>query len=32
MNSNVWNGYNNYYPLTPCGYLDSVGNNSGIEP
>ena len=32
MNSNVWNGYNGYYPLTPCGYLDSVGNNSGIEP
>lgn len=32
MNGNVWNGYNNYYPLTPCGYLDSVGNNSGIEP
>ena len=32
MNSNVWNGYNNYYPLTPCGYLDSQGNGSGIEP
>ena len=32
MNSNVWNGYNGYYPLTPCGYLDSLGNGSGIEP
>ena len=32
MNGNVWNGYNGYYPLTPCGYLDSLGNGSGIEP
>ena len=32
MNNNVWNGYNGYYPLTPCGYLDSLGNGSGIEP
>lgn len=31
MNTNVWNGYNGYYPLTPCGYLDSLGNGSGIE-
>lgn len=32
MNSNVWSGYNRSYPLTPCGYLDSLGNGSGIEP
>ena len=32
MNSNVWSGYNGSYPLTPCGYLDSLGNGSGIEP
>ena len=32
MNGNVWSGYNGYHPLTPCGYLDSLGNGSGIEP
>ena len=32
MNSNVWSEYNGSYPLTPCGYLDSLGNGSGIEP
>lgn len=32
MNGNVWSGYNESYPLTPCGYLDSLGNGSGIEP
>lgn len=32
MNGNVWSGYNSYYPLTPCGYLDNLGNGSGIEP
>ena len=32
MNSNVWRGYNGSYPLTPCGYLDRLGNGSGIEP
>ena len=32
MNGNVWSGYNGYRPLTPCGYLDSLGNGSGIEP
>lgn len=30
INGNVWGGYNGYYPLTPCGYLDSLGNGSGI--
>ena len=32
MNDNVWSGYNRQHPLTPCGYLDSLGNGSGIEP
>lgn len=32
IKGNVWGGYNGYYPLTPCGYLDSLGNGSGIEP
>lgn len=32
MNGNVWQGYNNYCPLTPCGFLDSLGNGSGISP
>ena len=31
MDSNVWNKYNGCYPLIPCGYLDSLGNGSGIE-
>ena len=32
MNYNVWVGYNSIYPLTPCGYLDSLGGNPGVEP
>lgn len=32
MNYNVWVGYNSVYPLTPCGYLDSLGGNPGVEP
>lgn len=31
VNSNVWIDYNGKQPLTPCGYLDSLGNGSGIE-
>lgn len=25
-----WNEYNNYYPLTPCGYGNILGNNTGL--
>ena len=32
VNYNVWIGYNSVYPLTPCGYLDSLGGNPGVEP
>ena len=26
-----WNNYNNYYPLTPCGYTNEFGNFSGVK-
>ena len=25
-----WKSYNNIFPIIPCGYTDSLGNNSGI--
>ena len=25
----TWNAFNNYNPIIPCGYSDSLGNNSG---
>ena len=31
INGNYWNYYNGYTPLTPCGYLNEIGNNSGIK-
>ena len=31
INSNHWNNYNNYYPLTPCGYTNEFGNFSGVK-
>ena len=30
MGSDNWNKYNSYYPLTPCGYANSLGNHTGI--
>ena len=30
MGSDNWNKYNGYYPLTPCGYANSLGNHTGI--
>lgn len=27
---NYWRQYNNYYPLTPCGYGDTLGNGTGV--
>lgn len=31
INSNYWSYYNGYYPLTPCGYCNSLGNGTGIR-
>lgn len=30
INSTNWNNYNGYYPLTPCGTGNELGNNTGI--
>ena len=27
----IWNNYNGYYPLTPCGYGNDIGNFTGIK-
>lgn len=29
-NMGNWNGYNEYYPLTPCGYGNTLGNGTGL--
>ena len=29
LNSSAWNKFNSYNPVAPCGYSDSLGNNSG---
>lgn len=26
-----WNNYNGYYPLTPCGYCNEIGNFTGVK-
>ena len=26
-----WNTYNGYYPLTPCGYCNNIGNFTGVK-
>lgn len=26
-----WNTYNDYYPLTPCGYCNDIGNFTGVK-
>lgn len=31
-NINMWFKYNNYNPLTPCGYGNILGNNTGLIP
>lgn len=31
INSTNWSNYNGYYPLTPCGYLNEIGNGTGIK-
>lgn len=30
INSSYWNYYNGYYPLTPCGYGNQLGNGTGL--
>ena len=29
-NMDKWNEYNGYYPLTPCGYGNTLGNGTGL--
>lgn len=31
-NMDTWGDYNGYYPLTPCGYGNEIGNGTGIKP
>lgn len=31
IQSNVWTKFNNYNPITPCGYLNDIGNFSGVK-
>lgn len=30
LNQTKWNNYNSYNPFIPCGYTDSLGNNTGV--
>lgn len=32
VNWKYWTYYNNNYPLTPCGYCNEIGNNTGVKP
>lgn len=27
----TWSGYNGTYPIVPCGYMDSIGNFTGVK-
>jgi hypothetical protein len=29
--SNAWSNFNSYNPITPCGYLNDIGNFSGVK-
>lgn len=31
MNGNYWKYYNDYCPLTPCGYCNEFGNGTGLK-
>lgn len=31
ISSSDWNAYNGYYPITPCGYCNEIGNFTGIK-
>lgn len=30
MGNTNWSNYNGYFPLTPCGYANSLGNHTGV--
>lgn len=32
LDSGKWNTFNGYYPFVPCGYTNSLGNNTGTAP
>lgn len=31
LNGSYWSYYNSYNPLTPCGYCNEIGNNTGVK-
>lgn len=31
LDSSYWDYYNRYNPLTPCGYCNEIGNNTGVK-
>ena len=31
VQTNVWEKFNEYNPITPCGYLNDIGNFSGVK-
>ena len=31
ISSSNWGAYNGYYPITPCGYCNEIGNFTGIK-
>lgn len=31
LQANAWVKFNNYNPITPCGYLNDIGNFSGVK-
>jgi len=31
FDNSAWQGFNSYNPITPCGYLNDIGNFSGIK-
>lgn len=31
LQQNAWNRFNNFNPITPCGYLNDIGNFSGVK-
>ena len=31
INYSYWGYYNDYYPLTPCGYCNELGNGTGLK-
>ena len=31
LNGSYWSYYNNYNPITPCGYCNEIGNNTGVK-